>query len=77
VTDDTDDEAGLLYGAEAIAAFLGIEVKQARHRIDEGKIPTFKIGATVCARRRTLKAWLASLEQQAEQHRARKAEPRA
>lgn len=60
----------LLYGVEAIAAHLGLTRHQAQHRIDEGAIPTFRLGGkkrgTICARRRTLRAWLSSLERQAQ-----------
>jgi hypothetical protein len=57
---ETRDERGgeVLYGASAIAQFLGIDETPTRHLIAKGVIPTFKIGAKVCARRRTLVAWL-------------------
>ncbi|WP_454917275.1 helix-turn-helix transcriptional regulator [Xanthobacter sediminis] len=58
------EESDLLYGVPAIAEFLGRTEKQARHRVEAGIIPTFKMpGArSVCARRSTLTAWLADLE---------------
>jgi hypothetical protein len=52
----------LLYGAPAIAGYLGLTEKQARHRIEAGNIPAFKIGGTVCARQSSLSTWLANLE---------------
>ena len=52
----------LLYGAPAIAAYLGIRVRQARHQIDQGRIPHFQMGKIICARPSTLDAWLESLE---------------
>lgn len=52
------DRADLLYGVPAIAEFLGLRVRQVRHLVEMGKLPTFKMGTTVCARRSTLKAWL-------------------
>lgn len=57
-------ESDLLYGVPAIAAYLGLTEKQARHRIEAGSIPTFKMPGTrtVCARRSSLTAWLAELE---------------
>lgn len=57
-------EADVLMGAKAIAAFLGITEKQARHRIDAEVIPTFKMpgNSTICARRSSLTAWLAECE---------------
>ncbi|KAB0570593.1 DNA-binding protein [Brucella pituitosa] len=57
--------ADLLYGAVPIANFLGITEKQARHRIETGHIPTFRIGGTICSRRTSLRAWLADMEAKA------------
>lgn len=56
------DEADVLYQVRSIAAFLGMPEKAARHRIEAGEVPTFKIGRIVCARRSTLNAWLAECE---------------
>ena len=56
------DEGPLLYGAAAIARYLGVRERQARHLIEHGRLPAFKLGATVAARRRTLDAWLDELE---------------
>ncbi len=58
----TEADADLLYGAKAIATFLGLTEKQARHRIENGQIPAFTIGTTICARRSTLNKWLADKE---------------
>lgn len=55
----------LLYGAAPIAKYLGLTEKQARHRIDTGHIPSFRIGSTICARRSTLNQWLADQEAKA------------
>ncbi len=44
----------LLYGVAAIAAHLGLTDRQARHNIDKGRIPTFRMGAIICARKSTL-----------------------
>lgn len=57
----------LLYGAPAIAAFLGLGERQARHLSDTGAIPTFKLPGNkiICARRSTLSAWLAEREAKA------------
>ena len=48
----------LLYGAPAIADYLGITERQVRHRCDKGQMPHFKIGKTVCGRKTTLGRWL-------------------
>lgn len=68
MTDDLSS-ADLLYGVAAIAAFLGMPKRTAQHRIDEGVIPTFRLagkkGGTICARRSSLRSWLAALERAA------------
>ncbi len=56
------EEGPVLYGAAAIARYLGLRERQARHLIEHGRLPAFKLGATVVARRRTLNAWLDELE---------------
>lgn len=53
-----DDNSGLLYGAGPIAAYLGMTEAQVYHLHANGTLPTFKIGARVCARRSDLNAWL-------------------
>lgn len=58
-------EADLLYGAAAIAAHLELTSKQVYHLHDKGELPTFKVGATVCARRSALAAHFAALEAKA------------
>jgi hypothetical protein len=62
----TDDAGLLLYGAPAIAQFLGLTERQVRHRVADGELPTFKIGGTVCARRASLVEWLAMREVEAQ-----------
>ena len=54
----------LLYGAPAIAEFLGMTERQARHRIATGQLPSFNIGKTICSRKSTIAAALQQLEQQ-------------
>lgn len=62
-------QADLLYGVAAIAAFLGMPRRTCQHRIDQGQLPTFRLGGkkggTICARRTTLRDHLAKLERQA------------
>ena len=62
--DRAPDQGDLLYGAKAIAAYLGVRERQARHLIEHG-LPHFKLGAIVVARRGTLDAWLDELEHEA------------
>lgn len=52
----------LLYGVKAIGAYLGITARQAEHKIVRGHLPVFRLGDVVCARARTVDAYLAKLE---------------
>lgn len=54
--------ADLLYGVKAIAGHLQLTEKQVYHLHDKGELPTFKVGATVCARRSTLAKHFAAQE---------------
>lgn len=60
-----EDDADLLYGVPAIAGFLKVRPRQAYHLVEKGGLPTFRLTSTVCARRSTLKAWLAAREAEA------------
>jgi hypothetical protein len=64
VTDTSYASFDLLYGARAIADFLGIKQRAAEHLIETKRIPYFKIGKTVCARRSKLIAAFESLKEQ-------------
>lgn len=48
----------LLYGAPAIAAYLGMGERQARYLMEKGTLPSFKIGGKVCASRSVVDEWL-------------------
>ena len=63
MTTDTENKPDLLYGIHAIADFLGIKERSAYHLCETRRIPFFKVGKTVCARRSTLTAKLAELEE--------------
>ncbi|MDP4006398.1 DNA-binding protein [Methylobacterium sp. NEAU K] len=59
----------LMTGAEAIARFMfgdASETNKRRvyHAASELGLPTFRIGATLCARRTTILAWITKQEQQ-------------
>ena len=67
---ETDLASDILVGAGAIAMYLFGDAKE-RKRVyyfaspssaKGERIPTFKIGATICARRTTLRAWIAAKE---------------
>lgn len=60
------DDADLLSGYPAIARFLGITARQAKHRALSGSIPVFKQGRTPCATKSGLRAYLARQMAQAE-----------
>ena len=55
-------EQDLLYGMEAIASHLGMGKRAALWQHEQGKLPTFKMGRTVCARRSALAAYFAEQE---------------
>jgi hypothetical protein len=55
----------LLRGAREIASFYYGDAKHARkifHLVDKRRFPHFREGATICARRSTLLAWVAAQE---------------
>jgi excisionase family DNA binding protein len=61
---DSATTSDLLYGGDAIADFLGISRRAAYHLIERKRVPYFKIGRTVCARRANLLAEFERLEQE-------------
>jgi excisionase family DNA binding protein len=52
----------LLYGAAKIAEYLGVKRSVVYHLVETGKLPSFKVGAVVCARRSKLDAAIEQLE---------------
>lgn len=62
---DDRNDLGIAYGAEAIASILGLTRKQIYHGSERGYLPVFRIGNTLCARRRTLRRWVEDLERNA------------
>lgn len=55
----------LLIGADAIAAFVYGDTQQRRkiyHLAQTNRIPVFKLGSSVCARRSTLLRWIEQQE---------------
>ena len=52
-------KSDLLYGVKAIADYLNLREGQARHQIEEGRLPAFKMGGTFCATRSGLDQFLA------------------
>lgn len=62
-----DDQIDLLSGAEAIAAFIGVKPRRIYHLAETQRLPIFRMGATICARRSTLVRWIEEMERQATQ----------
>lgn len=60
---DTQNTTDLLYGVTSIAEFLGVKRRSAEHLIETKRIPYFKMGKTVCARRSKLLATFECLEE--------------
>ena len=58
------EKMDLLYGSRAIAEFLNVKPRAAEHLIEQKRIPYFKIGRTVVARKAALLAAFEQLEQQ-------------
>ena len=57
-----NDDPDLLYGVPAIASCLKMTERQVYHLVAKSELPTFKIGSKVCARRSSLREWLAEKE---------------
>lgn len=52
----------LIYGADRIAAFLGIGRRQVYNASARHGMPVFRIGTTICARESKLREWIAERE---------------
>lgn len=50
--------ADLLKGAEEIAAFTGFDARSVYHFASKGRLPHFRVGALICARKSTLMRWI-------------------
>ncbi len=59
------NELDLLTGADAIAAFMGLKVRRVYHLAETQRLPVFRLGATLCARKATLLNWIGEMEKQA------------
>jgi len=57
-----ESDIDLLYGIKAIATCVNLTPRQTKHLAEAKRIPTFKLGKTVCARRSSLVKWLETLE---------------
>ncbi|MFB2553702.1 helix-turn-helix domain-containing protein [Ensifer soli] len=52
----------ILKGAEEIARFLGMDRRAIYFAVSKGRLPTFRIGTSVFARKSTLSAWIVQQE---------------
>ena len=52
----------MLYGVAAIGEFLGLKKRQALYLIESERVPFFRVGKIICARRSSLTQWLAEQE---------------
>jgi hypothetical protein len=56
------EDLDLLTGADAIATFMSVKVRRIYHLAETQRLPVFRIGSTLCARRSTLLRWVEELE---------------
>ncbi|WP_404404497.1 DNA-binding protein [Pelagibacterium halotolerans] len=59
----------LIYGAEAIAAFLGMSRRQVYHAAEQDHLPVFRIGSTICCRKSTLMTFITEREKRSASYR--------
>jgi excisionase family DNA binding protein len=60
------DPVDLLEGAEAIAKFLSVKTRRVYHLAETQRLPVFRLGSTLCARRSTLLRWIEEMEQRSQ-----------
>jgi excisionase family DNA binding protein len=62
MADTINEGPDLLYGAAKIADYLGVKRSVVYHLVETGRLPSFKVGAVVCARRSKLLAAFDAME---------------
>lgn len=65
MNDNSPLAGDILRGAQAIGEFLGFNRRSIYHEVAAGRLPHFKMGDTICARRSTLTNWIAEQEARA------------
>lgn len=70
LADNENISSDTLYGAAAVAQFMGLPRRAVYHAVAAGRLPVFRIGETVAARKSTLVAWIADQEAAARSGRA-------
>lgn len=66
MTDDTE----LLVGHKAIARFLNVTPRFVSWHDEKGELPTFMVGARVCATKAAIRQWLADKQREGKQKKA-------
>jgi excisionase family DNA binding protein len=64
-SDAVPERPAMLWGAAAIADYLGLTEHTVRHLIDRGVVPAFKLAGRIVARPTTLDRWLEEQERAA------------
>jgi hypothetical protein len=62
MNDQPDISDDLIFGADAIARFLGIDRRQVYHAHQMEHLPIFRIGSTLACRKSTITSWIADRE---------------
>lgn len=57
-------DGDILKGASEIGSFLSISRRSAYHQIESGRLPVFRLGSKVCARKSVLLNWIEEQERQ-------------
>ena len=65
MTDTENPKADLLYGAGRIAEYLELSPDAVYHLARQRRLPTFRMGRTICARKSAIAAKLDELESDA------------
>jgi excisionase family DNA binding protein len=55
----------LLAGAAEIAAFMRLSRRRIYHLVETSRLPVFRLGTQLCARRSTLVQWIVEMERSA------------
>lgn len=56
------EQIDLLAGAAEIATFMCLSRRQVYHLVETSRLPVFRLGTQLCARRSTLLRWIEDME---------------
>ena len=62
LVEDVPPGGCLLYGYRALGKALGMSKSQLQHHIARGRLPVFRLGKNICARVKTVEAFLSHLD---------------